>query len=192
MSETVARTRVTREEYLALPEGPPYYELIDGELDEVNRPTREHNRVLALLVEWWNPRARADRGELAIEPNLYLPGVENVYHPDLAYVRGDERSISRSEGIFGAPYVVCEILSTSTERKDRLVKIPDFRRAGVLHVWLVDPRRPLAVEEYVLNESGFYTLRQAVIAPEEWEPAAFPGWRISLTELDAVAADPDQ
>jgi Uma2 family endonuclease len=189
MSETLVRSRVTREDYRRMPEGPPYYELIHGELVPVPRPSREHNQVSNLLIEWWNPRARAERGELHSEPNLYLPGIEEVYHPDLAYLRAEERSLSRSEGIFGVPFVICEILSASTERKDRYVKMPDYRRAGVPHVWLINPRSPVAVEEHVLGDDGYYDLRAAIQAPGAWEPAAFPGWRISLGELDAAVAE---
>ncbi|MGB4874786.1 MAG: Uma2 family endonuclease, partial [Candidatus Competibacter sp.] len=37
------------------------------------------------------------------------------------------------------PDWVCEILSPSTAREDRLVKMPVYARYGVPHLWLVDP-----------------------------------------------------
>jgi Uma2 family endonuclease len=38
-----------------------------------------------------------------------------------------------------APDWACEVLSPSTRRVDRVVKMPIYRRENVRHVWLVDP-----------------------------------------------------
>src|SRR5438045_8926500 len=97
-------------------------------------------------------------GELAPDPSLYLPGIEEVYHPDLAYVARDRRRMCREDGIYGAPDVICEILSPTTERKDRSIKLPDYQQAGVRHLWLLDPKRPAMAEEYVLAADGRYRL----------------------------------
>ncbi len=55
-------------------------------------------------------------------------------------------------------------------------------------MWPIEPEAPVVVEEYVLQEDGRYRLHTIVTAPEEWEPVAFPGWRVSLAELQAAAA----
>ncbi|MFN3649276.1 MAG: Uma2 family endonuclease [Armatimonadota bacterium] len=194
MSETAVRLhRKTRDDYRALPEGPPYYELIDGELIEMTRPSELHNEIALTLAEWWRAHLRTGvGGALSIEPNLYLPNLESVYHPDLAYIAPEQRSIRKRDGIYGVPQVICEILSPSTASLDRSVKLNDYRRAGVPHVWLVDPVRPVLVQEFVLGESGAYSLHSSLTAPAEWEPAAFPGWTISLAELDAAVASVEE
>jgi len=38
-----------------------------------------------------------------------------------------------------APDWVCEVISPSTERPDRVHKLPIYAREGVGHVWLVNP-----------------------------------------------------
>ncbi len=38
-----------------------------------------------------------------------------------------------------APDWVAEVLSPSTERFDRVQKLPAYAQAGVLHAWLVNP-----------------------------------------------------
>lgn len=38
-----------------------------------------------------------------------------------------------------APDWVCEILSPSTVREDRVVKMPIYAREGVSRLWLLDP-----------------------------------------------------
>lgn len=191
MSQTVlTERRYTRDDYKALPEGPPYYELIDGEFVEMTKPRRRHYRLIAILLEFWNPYARVQQAELALEPNLYLPGVDNVYHPDLVYVRRDRIGIVGENEINGTPDVICEVLSPTTERIDRGMKLRDYRLSGVPHVWLFTPDRPVMVEEYELAPDGLYRLHHTGLAPEEWEPVAFPGWRIPLAELDTAVAPP--
>ena len=37
------------------------------------------------------------------------------------------------------PDWVCEVLSSGTARMDRVEKMPIYARAGVVHIWLVDP-----------------------------------------------------
>jgi Uma2 family endonuclease len=38
-----------------------------------------------------------------------------------------------------APDWLCEVISPSTEQRDRGAKLPIYAREGVRHVWLVDP-----------------------------------------------------
>jgi Uma2 family endonuclease len=191
MSQVAASPiRYTREDYRKLPEGPPHYELINGELIEMTRPFREHYQVAVVIVELLGPHARRKLGgELALEPNLYLPSTENVYHPDLAWVARERKAMCRRDGINGAPDMVCEILSSSTERKDRIIKLNDFERAGVRHVWLITPEAPVFVEEYVLGEDGAYRRHATVQSPDEWEPLVFPGWKLPLAELNDAVLD---
>jgi Uma2 family endonuclease len=179
---TIAKTRVTREDYRRLPEGPPYYELIDGELVEMPRPIRVHYRLAAFLISQLEPHISGLRGELAPEPNLYLPGIEEVYHPDLVYVARANRRICKDDGIRGVPDMICEILSPNTWRTDRYRKFRDYRLTGVPHVWLIQPEGVVAVEEYVLAEDGSCRQTAVLEAPEDWRPAVFPELVISLAE----------
>jgi Uma2 family endonuclease len=189
----VTRRRLTRNDYRALPEGPPYFELLDGELIEMTRPTEDHNEIAQILVEWWRAHIRAKAGgALSFEPNLYLPDTDDVCHPDLAYLTAARLSIRRKDGIYGTPDVICEILSPTTAHVDRGRKRDDYRRAGVRHLWLVTPERPVMVEEFILTGEGDYRLQTTAVAPAEWEPAAFPGWRLALAELDAAIGPVDE
>jgi Uma2 family endonuclease len=47
--------------------------------------------------------------------------------------------LPRSAMLAQAPDWVCEVLSPSTEARDRGSKLPAYAREGVRHVWLVDP-----------------------------------------------------
>ena len=187
MTDTLTRTRVTRDDYLRLPEGPPYFELIDGELIEMTHPKRRHYRIFTLMLKRCDDFATTHGGEWAPEPNLYLPTTEDVYHPDLVYVRAENLRICQDDGIWGVPDVICEILSPSTERIDRIRKMREFAAAGVPHVWLISPVQPVAIEEYSLRGDDYARIN-ALEAPALWQPAAFSGLEFALAEFDAAVA----
>ena len=75
------------------------------------------------------------------EPELHLGARPDIVDPDLAGWRR-ERLSEEPEGaaITVAPDWVCEILSDSTEALDRGKKRRIYRREGVTHYWICDPR----------------------------------------------------
>lgn len=184
--------RITRAEYQALPQGPPYYELISGKLIETSpRPFRPHSRLEIRLAHLLGSFVDELGGELVRKPNLYLPGTQDVYHPDLLYLAPEPRGLHRVNGVHGSPFMVCEILSYSTERIDRDHKPRTYERAGVRHYRLFDPSRAVKVEELVLDEKGRYREQAFVAAPDVWSPVAFPRWKLDLGALEARIYPPD-
>src|SRR5437868_195656 len=116
MAKLLDSMKVTRAVYESLPEGPPYYELVDDELVEMTSVTEDHNELRLLLAELWRARIRAWHGGfLTLAPNLYMPGTEDVYHPDLVYVGPAKTRLRRKRGVYGTPDVICEILSPATK-----------------------------------------------------------------------------
>jgi Uma2 family endonuclease len=193
LSDVPIRRRVTREEYANLPEGPPYCELIGGELVRSPSPVGVHVEFFGYLVEKLHPYVRRQlRGKLFGGFDLYLPETDDVYRPDLLYVSRERLPIYRRNGIHGVPDLVGEILSPITWRLDREIKLKAFERAGVPHVWIVQPEKPLTVEEYVLTPSGRYELHATTQAPALWTPVAFPCWSLDLGEAQAEIALPEE
>jgi Uma2 family endonuclease len=56
-----------------------------------------------------------------------------------------------------APDWACEVLSPSTLRVDRVLKLPIYAREGVPHVWLVDPIAQ-TLEVFALDGAGYRLL----------------------------------
>ena len=63
--------------------------------------------------------------------------VDTVVEPDIVIVCDSSKLDDR--GCKGAPDMVIEILSPSTQRHDRLVKLGLYQRAGVREYWIADP-----------------------------------------------------
>ena len=82
----------------------------------------------------------------------------DILVPDLAGWRRERLPTLPDTAWFDlAPDWVGEILSPSTSRLDRAVKMPIDAREAVSHLWLVDPDAR-TLEVYALQENGHWLL----------------------------------
>ncbi|MCG5055449.1 MAG: Uma2 family endonuclease [Myxococcales bacterium] len=176
-----ARKRATYEDLLALPEN-VVGEIIGGELFAQPRPAIPHavaaSHLGAELVGPFN-RGKGGPGGWVIldEPELHLQG-GNVLVPDLAGWRRERMpQIPELPAIELPPDWVCEVLSPSTEAKDRVDKMAVYRREGCQHVWLVQPAS-MTLEVYRLDGETYRLVNT-------WKGDA----QIRAEPFDAVALD---
>ncbi len=118
-------------------------EILDGELFASPRPAVPHAIAGSVLGQELTGPFQKGRGGpggwwLLYELELHL--AEDVIVPDWAGWRRERVSpIPPGPFITISPDWVCEILSPSTERMDRVRKLPVYAREGVKHAWLVNP-----------------------------------------------------
>ncbi len=74
-----------------------------------------------------------------------------------------DKSKIDEHGCKGAPDFIAEILSPSTRRYDRLVKLNLYQKAGVREYWIVDPDTQ-SVQVFLQDGNGFLRIF------EEYEP----------------------
>jgi len=122
-------------------------EIVAGDLYLSPRPSLRHSNAASVLGADLNEafhRGRRGPGGWWIldEPELHLQG--DVLVPDIAGWRRERLpALPDGTGIELAPDWLCEVLSPSTERFDRLEKLPRYALAGVNHLWLIDPLKRL-------------------------------------------------
>lgn len=105
-----------------------------------------------------------------------------VMVPDLAGWRRARMSQVPDDHRFEVvPDWVCEILSPSTARKDRFVKLPLYAQYGVAHAWLVDPEAH-TLEAFELRQ-GFWLLIAALPDDAPVRVAPFDAVEFSLADL---------
>ena len=78
---------------------------------------------------------------------------KNVVQPDLSVICDTEKLDDK--GCNGAPDMIIEILSPSSQRHDRFVKLKLYQKAGVREYWIIDPETKL-VQVHILND-GIYS-----------------------------------
>ena len=118
-------------------------QIVNGVLHAHPRPAARQAVVASTLgADLGSPYQRGRGGPggwwILDEPELHLLG--HVLVPDLAGWRHERMPQVPDVAWFDlAPDWVCEVLSPSTARLDRVEKLPINAEAGVAFVWIVDP-----------------------------------------------------
>ena len=136
-------SRLSLQEFLALPQSSDRYELVDGKLVAKMNPTTPHSRVqkrlLRLIDDWCD---ETGIGEVNPEWAVALKrlGVDWSPVPDLTYISSDRVPANwDGEGVCpGIPVLVVEILSPGQTFGQMTQKATDYLLAGVDRVWVVD------------------------------------------------------
>jgi Uma2 family endonuclease len=131
-------------------------QIINGELRVMSRPRPQHAMASSSLGdELVSPfqKGRGGPGGWIIldEPELHLDDGD-ILVPDLAGWRRERMPTLPTTAYFEIiPDLVCEILSPSTAREDRVEKMPIYAHQGVAHLWLIDPEAQ-TLEVFILQD----------------------------------------
>lgn len=192
MSSAVARERVTVAEFLAR-DPDERLELIRGSVVEKASPSGEHSSAQAGIVRrvgssfdrkpggrwpggWW----------FFVELNVQLG--TDVLRPDVCGYRR-ERLAQKPSGrvVTVAPDWVCEVLSPSNAKLDRVEKLQAYFAAGVGHYWLLDPLEG-SLEVFRRTDLA-YALVQSAHRGQRLRPEPFEAMEFSVDELLGDDAD---
>lgn len=160
-------------------------EILNGTLHTQPRPSPRHAwAASALGGRLSNPFGIGDGGPggwwILDEPEIHLG--DEVIVPDLAGWRR-ERLPALPDGawIDLAPDWVCEILSPSTAKTDRAVKMPHYAVHEVRWLWLIDPALK-TLEAFVLQD-GRWTLEATLRDADTVALRPFEAHPFSLADL---------
>lgn len=141
-------------------------EIIGGEIYLMGTPSSRHQEIsfeigrqLGNYLEGKRCRVYpAPYGVRLFEQDGDNPeDVDTVVEPDISVIC-DRDKIDKT-GCKGAPDMVVEILSPSTQRHDRLVKLGLYQRAGVREYWIVSPEEQ-TVLVMLLDSNGVLQLHE--------------------------------
>ena len=179
------------EQLEALPEGLTG-EILDGQLHTQPRPAWPHAVASSSLgAELVGPFQKGRGGPggwwIIDEPELHFIRDAEVDVPDLAGWRRERMlyhpPVHRIEVV---PDWVCEVLSPSTESKDRKVKMPIYAKFGVAYAWLLDPLAH-TLEAYALDGGAWREIGRFAGAASA-SVAPFEAVTINLDDLWAPTA----
>jgi Uma2 family endonuclease len=175
----------TWEDFVALPDD-DRRELIDGELVEVEVPKRRHERIVGRLVYYLTAWTMRHGGEVLPSGYRVRVSERRGVMPDVQLFRaGNEPDESQDEGLVdGRPDVAIEIVSPSSLRYDRIVKLGYYLQLRVPEYWLVDPAEQ-TFERLVHSRKG-YVIREMLAGNATFAPKEFRGLKIPLRELWTV------
>ena len=121
-------------------------EIINGEAVMMAPPSRAHQKISGELFRQLANFLEGKKCEVYPAPfavRLFAKDgdtpddVDTMVEPDISVVCDHDKL--DEYGCKGAPDLVVEILSPSTQRNDRLTKFNLYQRTGVREYWIVDP-----------------------------------------------------
>ena len=131
--------RVTREEYLDLPDDGFQYDMIEGELHMSPSPFFEHAYVASQFqILLGNYLKVKPVGFVVHEVDIFLPDGGDVLRPDVLLILEKNKHIIVGH-IHGTPDLICEVLSDSTRERDLGIKANRYLANGVKEYWILNP-----------------------------------------------------
>lgn len=138
MTITGIKTTLEYSDYAQIPSDGKRYELLEGNLQVTPAPSPLHQRVSKRLQRMLEDYfEETGRGEVFNAPIDVILTNQDVVQPDIVLVLNPEQVSKR--GIEGAPFLLVEVLSPSTQNYDRTSKAQRYATLGVSHFWIVDP-----------------------------------------------------
>jgi Uma2 family endonuclease len=166
------------------------WELIDGKVFELLTPNTLHARIsttLAMYIGWFIKRRKGKCQIFHAPFDVRFPKngktndneIDSTVQPDICVVCDPNKLDEK--GCIGAPDLIVEVLSPSTQKKDVTIKFNLYERSGVREYWMIDPpKKTLTV--FLLQENGKFdagTIYKKGKAPV----AIFEGLKIDLKKL---------
>jgi Uma2 family endonuclease len=159
MQKVADELKVTYEDILTLGESNQRIELFDGEVIMSAMPTVLHQliakKLAFMLDQYVEPR---NLGLVLASPVDVVISRHTQFQPDVSFLSRDRSHINDGKKYNGSPDLVVEILSESTEERDRTFKFREYARGGAKEYWLVSPEKK-NIEVYANSDRGFQLVK---------------------------------
>ncbi len=134
-------------------------EFIEGEIVYHSPVYERHWMISTNILGFLIPFVRInDLGKVGCE-KVMIRCSRNDYEPDICFWRKEVSDRFKPlQSAFPPPNFIIEILSSSTEHRDRGIKFLDYALHGVEEYWIIDPEA-MSIEQYGLNSTSQYELR---------------------------------
>ena len=164
-------------------------EIINGEAFMMATPSRIHQKISMELSRQLANYLEGKKCDVYPAPfgvRLFEQAgdspedVDTMVEPDISVVC--DRSKLDNHGCKGAPDMIIEILSPSSLRHDRLVKLNLYQRAGVREYWIVDPENR-SVMVFLPDGGGYLRLHEDYARNDVAKVNVFDGCFIELSKV---------
>ncbi len=179
--------KYTYADYLTWPED-ERWEIIDGIPYMQATPTPLHQDILGELL-------RQIANYLTDKPCKIYPApfcvrlpqdekneqdVKNVVEPDISIIC--DKSKIDDKGCNGAPDMIIEIISSSSIKKDRIIKFNKYEKASVKEYWIVEPDQKI-ISVFILEDNLTYGRPKLYSDEDKITVSIFPDLTINLNEI---------
>jgi Uma2 family endonuclease len=155
MPESLARPRMTYEEFLAWADEDTLAEWVDGEVVMYSPASNRHQDVVDFLVSVLRPFVEMHQLGIVRSAPFQMK-LEHGREPDLLFVTQEHLGRLKQTHLDGPANLVVEIVSPESVGRDRGEKFYEYAQGGVPEYWLLDPETRWA--EFYRLEGDRYRL----------------------------------
>ena len=151
----MAQASLTYEDLQRFPDDGLRREIIGGQLFVTPAPDFSHQDAVAAILVAFYHYAEQFGGHAIVAPFDVYFDERDVVEPDVIYVGRERLAVLEERFSRGAPSIVVEVLSRSTQRRDRTFKLELYAERGVPEYWIVN-RKKRTVERHTNPQGGTY------------------------------------
>ena len=177
----ITDNKMTVEDWAAMPDTKPRYELIDGLIFQKMTTTSKHawtvGELLFALKTWGQPRGWIFFPEGV---GIKLGANDGAVADVVGFAPGAQ--LHEEETYFSqTPFLVVEVVSRSTAKRDRTDKKTGYAKIGVQIYLIADPDKK-TLEVHTLKNNKYGAPRVLAVG-EIWQPEELVGLQIEVDQL---------
>jgi Uma2 family endonuclease len=135
-------------------------EFINGEVIVHSPVVKKHNVIGGLFLRFLSVFNSIKKLGFVGYEKILIKLTRNDFEPDICFFRNEvSKKFTDDQMFFPAPDFIVEILSKSTEKRDRGIKFRDYALHGVGEYWIIDPKKQI-VEQYILNGDKYELIKK--------------------------------
>lgn len=151
-----------------------YEEECVGEVARIPAPPPTHQWIIQRLIIALSTCKSDDFVMLQAPTDLFL-SKKQIRQPDLMVIHTNRKNIITHAGVIHAPNIVIEVLSETSHRLDKEVKLQDYYKLGVDEYWIVDPFNK-QLDQYEWTKNRYTKIRtyevQETVASKQFKQIA--------------------
>jgi Uma2 family endonuclease len=123
-----------------------------------------------------------DLGRVFDAPIDVILSYENIVQPDILFISKKNYGMITPQNIQGAPDLLIEIMSESSRKLDRIIKMNTYSNFGVEEYWVVDPAIN-QIEIFRKSKTGLKLFKTVQEEEGELTSPLFPGLKVNLKKV---------
>ncbi len=183
MPALTKKRKYTPEEYLALEEKAEFRSEYDnGEIVAMSGGSLNHARIIGNINRSFGAKLNSHCESVTTDVKVQVESYLKFYYPDVLVICGKPVFFQKRNDTIVNPVLIAEVLSDSTEAKDRGEKMLAYRTLESLQEYvLVSQSKPI-VEQYFKNTDGNW-IHKATIGLKSIVTFQSVGITLSLEEI---------
>lgn len=155
MTALSKKKKYTPEEYFSLEEKAEYRsEYEDGEIIAMAGGSLNHARIIRNIDRAFGRKLKQSCESLTTDVKVHVEDYRKFYYPDILVICGEPELFQKRNDTIINPILVIEVLSNSTEAKDRGEKMLAYRTLESLREYVLVSQNKAIVEQYTINKEG--------------------------------------